>query len=78
MVVSKRVVFADVPTEQELPRNESRNEGTFACSPGTKIGTRVHSPKTPFHETTLLSPGESPKDMAVLKILRRTKSLLPY
>ena len=29
-VVSKRVVLADVP------RNENRNEGTFGCSPGTK------------------------------------------
>ena len=29
------------------PRNESRNEGTFACSPGMKTRTRVHSPKPP-------------------------------
>ena len=51
-VVSKRVVLADVP------RNENRNEGTFGCSPGTKTGTRVCSPKPPFYETALLSPGE--------------------
>ena len=41
---SKRVVLADVPPERKpergyirmFPRNENRNEGTFACSPGTK------------------------------------------
>ena len=46
---SKWVVVADVPPEREpergyirmFPRNENRNKGTFACSPGTKIGTRV-------------------------------------
>ena len=32
--------------------NESRNEGPFARSPGTKTGTRVHSPKP---QTALLS-----------------------
>ena len=26
-----------------FPRNENRNEGTFACSPGQKTGTRVCS-----------------------------------
>ena len=65
-VVSKRAVLADVPPERKpergyvriFPRNENRNEGTFACSPGTKIGTRVHSPKPPFYKTALLSPGE--------------------
>ena len=36
----------------------NRNKGTFACSPGTKTGMRVHSPKPPFYETALLSPGE--------------------
>ena len=40
-------------------RNETRNEGTFACSPGTKTGTRAHSPKPPFYETALLSPSDS-------------------
>ena len=39
-------------------RNESRNEGTFACSPGTKTGTKVHSPKPPLYETALLSPSD--------------------
>ena len=38
-----------------FPRNENRNEGTFACSPRTKNGTRVHSPKPPFYETALSS-----------------------
>ena len=32
---------------QMFPRNENRNEGTFACSPGTKPGTRVRSPIPP-------------------------------
>ena len=73
-VVSKRVILADVPPERKpergyvrmFPRNENRNEGTFACSPGTKTGTRVHSPKPPFYETTLLSPGElSPRPVGV-------------
>ena len=49
-----------------FPRNENRNEGTFACSPGTKTGTRVRShvsperktsmarlPNPPFYETAL-------------------------
>ena len=39
-----------------FPRNENRNEGTFACSPGTKTRTRLHSPTPPFYETALLSP----------------------
>ena len=38
--------------------NENRKEGTFACSCGTKTGMRAHSPKPPFYETALLSPGE--------------------
>ena len=58
----KRVVLADVPPERKpergyvrmFPRNENRNEGTFACS----AGTRVHSPKPPFYETALLSPSD--------------------
>ena len=65
---SKRAVLADVPPEQKpergyirmFARNENRNEGTFACSPGTKTGTRVHSPKPPFYESPLLSPSELP------------------
>ena len=48
---SKRVVLADVPPERQpergyiriFPWNENRNQGTFACSPGTKTGTRVRS-----------------------------------
>ena len=55
-VFSKRVVLADVPPERKpergyirmFPKNENRNEGTFACSPGTKTGTRACSPKPPF------------------------------
>ena len=56
-----------------LPRNESRNEGMFECSPGTKTGMRirssvpperkpeprVHSPKPPLYETIFVSPGEN-------------------
>ena len=64
---SKRVVLADVPPEREpergcirmFPRNENQNEATFACSPGTKTGTRAHSPKPPFYETALVSPSEN-------------------
>ena len=53
-----------------FPRNENRNEGTFAFSPGTRTGTyvcmfpgtrtgtRAHSPKPPFCETALLSPSD--------------------
>ena len=41
-----------------FPRNKNRNEGTFACSPGMKTGTRVHSPKPPFYATALLSPSD--------------------
>ena len=32
--------------------------GFGGCSPGTKTGTRVRSPKPPFYETALLSPSE--------------------
>ena len=61
--LSKRVVLADVPPERKpergyirmFPHNENRSKGTFACSLGTKTGTRVHSPKPPFYETALLS-----------------------
>ena len=63
-VVFQRVVLADLPPERKpergyirmFPQNENRNEGTFACSPRTKTGTRVHSPNPPFHATALLSP----------------------
>ena len=56
--------LADVPPERKsergyirmFPRNEIRNEGTFACSPRTKTGTRARSPKPPFYETALLPP----------------------
>ena len=41
-----------------FPRNENRDEGTFTCSPRMKTGTRAHSPKPPFYEAALLSPGE--------------------
>ena len=41
-----------------FPPNENWNEGTFACSPGTKTGTRARSPKPPFYEAALLSHGE--------------------
>ena len=66
-VVSKMMGLADVPPDQKpergyirmFTRNENRNEGTFACSPGTKSGTRAHSPKPPLYETTLLSPSEA-------------------
>ena len=65
-VVYKRVVWADVLSERKpergyvrmFPRKENRNEGTFACFPGMKTGTRAHSPKPPFYETALLSPGD--------------------
>ena len=33
--------------------------GFGGCSPGTKTGTRVRSPKPPFYETALLSPSDS-------------------
>ena len=63
-VVSKRVVLADIPPERRyvrmFPGTKNRNEGTFACSPGTKSGTRVNSPKPAFYETALLSPGFTP------------------
>ena len=84
---SKRVVLADVPQERKpewgyirmFPRNENRNEGTFACSLWTKTGTRVRSPKPPFYEAALLSPSEFTllshalqNDHLVLKIQARS------
>ena len=35
-----------------------QKSGFGGCSPGTKTGTRVRSPKPPFYETALLSPSE--------------------
>ena len=63
-VVSKRLFLADVPPERKpergytrmFPRNENRNEGTFACSPGTKTGTRIRSPKPPFTKPPFYLP----------------------
>ena len=63
-VVSKRVVLADVPLERKpergyirmFPRNENWNEGTFACSPGTKTRTRARSPKPPFTKPPFYLP----------------------
>ena len=39
-----------------FPRNEDRNEGTFACSPGTKTGTSVHSPKPLLRNRPFVNP----------------------
>ena len=39
-----------------FPRNENRNEDTFACSPGTKTGTGACSPKPPFYEPPFYLP----------------------
>ena len=38
-----------------FPRNENRNEGAFACSPGTKTGTRVHRQNHILSNTDLLT-----------------------
>ena len=51
-----------------FPWNENRNEGTFACSPGTKTGTRVRSPKPPFYETALLSPSDVRASLAIRRL----------
>ena len=51
---SKRVVLADVPPERMFPRNENRNEGTFACSPGTKNRNEGTFAKTTY-ETALVT-----------------------
>ena len=32
--------------------------GFGGCSPGTKTGTRAHSPKPAFYEAALLSPSD--------------------
>ena len=57
-----------------FPRNEIRSEGTFTCT----LGTSVHSPKPPFYETALLSPGEesgkSQKNGEVPKKIKKNKS----
>ena len=51
-----------------FPRNENRNEGTIACFPGTKTGTRVHLPKPPFYETALLSSSGSRELSRILEV----------
>ena len=68
---AKRVVLADVPGYVRMfPRNENRNEGTFACSPGTKTRTRAHSPR-PW-ETDFYTPQVLGGPAAILFILRDT------
>ena len=55
-----------------FPRNENRNEGTFACSPRTATGTRVHLPKPPFYETArLATPGLLPNPLFLKSVKRR-------
>ena len=52
--------------------------GFGGCSPGTKTGTRVRSPKPPFYETALLSPSEMgcfPVDFQDVKRPLGTKSV---
>ena len=46
--------------------------GFGGCSPGTKTGTRVRSPKPPFYETALLSPSE------LISFLGIIDAFLPY
>ena len=83
-VVSKRVVLEDVPPEgkQEqgylrmFPGANNRNKGAFACSPGTKTGTRVRSPKPPFYETALLSTSENRYNVANWRSRRDTVHFL--
>ena len=87
---SKRVVLADPPTERKsergyirlFPRNENRNEGTFACSPGTKTGTRGHSPKPPFYEppsslTVILKSSSDSENINSVDISAPKKKKLP-
>ena len=71
-MVSKRVVW------RMFPRNENRNEGTFACSPGTKTRMRAHSPKPPFYETALLSPGEKLEKIFKMGAASKNKSKKPW
>ena len=59
-----------------FPQNENRNEGTFACSPGTKTGTRVHSPKPPFYETALVSPNEKPPQIFFVQSFSTTLQVM--
>ena len=49
--------FGTKPERTRVHSEQNRNEGTFACSPGTKTGTRVHSPKPPFYDLRLRNPG---------------------
>ena len=63
MVVSKRVVLADVPghpkPEQATKKRHSaknRSEGTRNRTMVPKTGTRAHSPKLPFYKTALVFP----------------------
>ena len=58
-----------------FPRNENRKEGTFACSPGTKTGTRARSPKPPSYETALLGERQSIAQKGVRAIDARNSQL---
>ena len=40
----------------DVPRYEKPERGHIQMFPGTKTGTRVHSPKPPFYENALLFP----------------------
>ena len=68
-----------------FPQNETRNEGTFACSPVPQTETRVHadvffryqkpetrlrSPKPPFYETALLLPSRKLRKLSILQPIR--------
>ena len=54
--------IADIPLIGGSQKGGLQKGGFGGCSPGTKTGTRVRSPKPPFYETALLSPSElSPK-----------------
>ena len=61
-----------------FPQNENRNEGAFACFPGTKTGMRAHSPKPPFSETALLPPSDIPKGQGPCHIKNTTVILIHY
>ena len=44
-----------------FPQNEKRNEGTFACSPRTKTGTRHIRQNRPFTKPPFCLPRENPR-----------------
>ena len=53
-----RAAMKPKKNQKRVKKGGFQKGGFGGCSPGTKTGTRVRSPKPPFYETALLSPSD--------------------